>query len=52
MFCGACALLLDKDKRKDIDVLVSKPFGNWVKLSDVLKIHSKHLYHQDALEAA
>ena len=52
MFCGACVLLLDEDKRKDKGALVNKPFSNWVKLSDVLKTHSKHLYHRDALQSA
>ena len=52
VFCGACALLLDEDKRKDKGVLVNKPFSNWVKLSNVLSTHSKHLYHRDALQSA
>ena len=54
VFCGACtcALLLDKDKWKDNGALVNKPFANWVKLSDVLKTHIKHLYHHDALQSA
>ena len=52
VFCGACALFLDEDKRKDNGALVNKPFSNWVKLNDVLKTHSKHLYHRDALQSA
>ena len=42
VFCGTCALLLQKDKRRDKGLLVNKPFSNWVKLSDALNTHSKH----------
>ena len=52
VFCGACALLLDNEKRKDKGALVNRPFANWVKLSDVLKTHSNHLYHRNALQSA
>ena len=52
VFCGACALLLDNEKRKDKGALVNRPFANWVKLSDVLKTHSNHLYHRNALHSA
>ena len=52
MFCGTCALLLQKDKRRDKALLVNKPFSNWVKLSDALNTHSKHSYHHDALQSA
>ena len=52
MFCGACALLLQKGKRLDKGLLVNKPFSNWVKLSDALNTHSKLSYHRDALQSA
>ena len=52
MFCGTCALLLQKDKRRDKGLLVNKPFSNWVKLSDALNTHSKHSYYRDALQSA
>ena len=52
VFCGACAVFLTGDKRKDKGLLVNKPFSNWVKLSDTLSTHSKHLYHLTALQSA
>ena len=52
VFCGACAVLLPRDKRRDKGLLVNKPFSNWVKLSDTLNTHSKHSYHLDALQLA
>lgn len=52
VFCGACALFLSRDKRKDKGLLVNKPFSNWVKLSDTLSTHSKHSYHLAALQSA
>ena len=50
-FCGPCVLLPTSDKRRDKGMLVNKPFSNWVKLSDVLKIHSKYFYHRVALQS-
>ena len=50
-FCGPCALLLTSDKRRDKGMLVNKTFSNWVKLSNVMKTHSKYLYHRDALQS-
>ena len=52
VFLGACALLLDNEKRKHKGALLNRPFANWVKLSDVLKTHSNHLYHRIALQSA
>ncbi len=52
VFCGACALLLREDKRRDKGLLVNKLFSNWVKLSETLSTHSKHSYHRDALQLA
>ena len=49
-FCGACFLLLPKNKQKDKGLLVNIPFLNWVKISAVL--NSKHSYHRFALQSA
>lgn len=52
VFCGACAIFLSRDKRRDKGLLVNKPFSNWVKISDTLRTHSKYSYHLDALQSA
>ena len=52
LFCGACFILLPKDKPKDKDLLVNVPFSDWVKISAVLDTHSKHLYHHFSLQSA
>ena len=52
VFCGACALLLDDEKHKDKGALVNRPFANWMKLNDVLRTRSNHLYHRNALQSA
>ena len=31
---------------------INRPFSNWVKTSDALLKHSKHLYHCESLQAA
>ena len=51
VFCGPCSVLLSAHARKDKGVLVNRPFSNWVKMSDVLLKHSKHLYHRESLQA-
>ena len=48
LFVGLVLFYLIKDK----GMLVNKPFSNWVKLSDMLKTHSQHVYHRDALQSS
>ena len=52
MFCDPCAVLLPDGDRKDKGMLVNRPFSNWVKISNALTKHSKHLYHRDSLLSA
>ena len=52
MFCDPCAILLPDGDRKDKGMLVNRPFSNWVKISNALTKHSKHLYHRDSLLSA
>ena len=52
VFCGPCALFVSGSNRKDKGSLVNTPFFNWVKISDVLLKHSKHVYHCESLQQA
>ena len=51
-YFGPCAMLLPTHSRCDEGVLVNKPFNNWVKIIDILKTHSSHVYHCDCMQAA